>query len=335
MSLLFVSHERCLEHVAGPGHPERPARLGAVSDGLEHAGLLQGLTMVEAPLAPTEAITDVHAVSVLETVERLAAEGGGRIDADTAMSAASFEAGRRAAGAGLEAIERLTAGEADAAFCAVRPPGHHATANQSMGFCLFNNVAVAARNLVGSGERVLIVDYDAHHGNGTQDIFYDDPRVLFVSMHQWPCYPGTGRIDESGSGPGAGATVNLPLPPGATGDVYAQAWDRHIAARIDAFEPTWLLLSAGFDAHRQDPLTEMGLSSGDFADLTRRAMATVPAGRRLVFLEGGYDLAALGASTAAVVATMLDQQIEVEDRTNGGPGAQIVDLAVDHFRTLA
>ena len=334
MTLLFVSHQHCLEHLTGPGHPERPARLGAIAEGLARADLADAVTLVEAPLAPVETITRVHRGEVVDIVERLAQAGGGRIDADTVASAASFEAARLAAGAGLEAIARLQAGDADTGFCAVRPPGHHATAQQSMGFCLFNNVAVAARSLADAGERVVIVDYDAHHGNGTQDIFYDDPRVLFVSFHQWPCYPGTGDVAESGRGPGAGTTLNIPLPPGATGDVYLQAWDRAAAPAIDAFAPTWLLLSAGFDAHRADPITDMGLTAGDFASLTERVLQVAPPGRRVVFLEGGYDLDALTETSAAVMSQLVGERFDTERETNGGPGAEVIDRVIEHHASF-
>jgi len=329
-----VTNDRCFEHTAGQQHPESPQRLTAVNNALDRADIREAITLVEAPLAPIELLANVHTNELVSMIRHVSESGGGRIDGDTVAAPASFEAARYAAGAGLTSIERLRAGEADTAFCAVRPPGHHATKNESMGFCLFNNVAVTATALADAGERVLIVDYDAHHGNGTQDIFYADPRVLFVSFHQWPCYPGTGRFDESGAGDAAGTTVNVPLPPGATGDVYADAWDRLVAPQIDRFSPTWLLLSAGFDAHRSDPITDMGLTAGDYASLTARVLEAAPAGRRIVFLEGGYDLTALTETSAAVMATLVGHRLETEPQTTGGPGSEIVDQAVDHFAAL-
>lgn len=332
VSLLFVTNDRCFDHVAGSSHPEQPARLRAVLDGLQAADLVDATTSVQASLAPIESLIRVHTPALVEGIERVCAAGGGRIDADTVAAAASFEAARFAAGAGLDAVQRLNDGQANAAFCAVRPPGHHATPSQSMGFCLFNNIAVTARHLTDLGERVVIVDYDAHHGNGTQDAFYNDPSVLFVSFHQWPCYPGTGSLHERGLGAGLGTTVNVPLPPGATGDVYAQAWDRIALPQIEAFKPTWLLLSAGFDAHRADPITDMGLAAGDYAALTRRVLAVAPAGRQVVFLEGGYDLDALTTTSAAVLSVLAGHDREDaagERETNGGPGQHVIDEAVE------
>ncbi len=332
--MLFVTNDRCFEHTAGEMHPESPERLAAVNRAVDRAGLREAITLVEAPLAPLELLVDVHTQELVSRIQQVSARGGGRIDGDTVVSAASFDAARYAAGAGLESVERLRKGEADSAFCVVRPPGHHATKVESMGFCLFNNVAVTATSLADAGERVLIVDYDAHHGNGTQDIFYSDPRVMFVSFHQWPCYPGTGRIDEAGAGQASGRTVNLPLPPRATGDVYAQAWDRHVSPLIDKFDPTWVLISAGFDAHRADPITDMGLTAGDYASLTARILEIAPPGRRIAFLEGGYDLDALTETSAAVMATLVGEPLETEPQTTGGPGIDLIDMAVDYFERL-
>ena len=197
-----------------------------------------------------------------------------------------------------------------------------------MGFCLFNNVAVAAAALADRNERVLIVDYDAHHGNGTQDAFYADGRVAYVSFHQHPLYPGTGSVLETGDAEGAGLTVNVPMPPQATGDVYRAAVDEVVAPLAEEFGATWLLISAGFDAHRRDPLTDLGLTSGDFADLTAALAELVPAGRRLAFLEGGYDLDALRDSTAAALTALAGDGLHPEAPTGGGPGRDMVTAAV-------
>jgi acetoin utilization deacetylase AcuC-like enzyme len=196
-----------------------------------------------------------------------------------------------------------------------------------MGFCLLNNVAVAAAVLAARGERVAVVDYDAHHGNGTQDLFYADSRVLYVSFHQWPLYPGTGRFEEAGSGAGEGTTLNLPLHPGTTGDAYRRAVDDVVVPAVERFGATLMVLSAGFDAHRDDPLTDMGLPSGDFADLTSRLMALVPAGQWLAFLEGGYDLDALAASSGASVAALAGLRWAPEAPSSGGPPAPVIDAA--------
>ena len=318
MSLLFLTHEAYLDRVNGPTHQERPARLGAVIDGARDIGVTEALVPIEPRPATREQVLRVHSAGHLERIEEVVRAGGGRLDPDTRASSGSLTAALLAAGAGLTAIEALEAGRADAAFCAVRPPGHHATRTETMGFCLISNVAVAAAHLADRGERVLVVDFDAHHGNGTQDVFEDDPRVMFVSVHQWPLYPGTGWFDEIGVGAGLGYTMNVPLPPGTTGDSYRRAFDELVVPRGRAFDPTWLIISAGFDAHRNDPITQMALSSGDYPAMISALLELVPAGRRLVMLEGGYDLDALRMSTASTLAALLGIVHRPEPETSGG-----------------
>ena len=328
VSVLVVTDERFLDHRPGRRHPERPARLEAVWSGLKSAGLEDALVCREPRPAADEDLLRCHPSAHLAALVEIDAAGGGLVDADTVMSPGSWSAARLAAGAGLVAVAALQAGEADVAFCAVRPPGHHATPNRAMGFCLVNNLAVTAASLVEAGERVAIVDIDAHHGNGTQDVFYDDPRVLFVSIHQWPLYPGTGAEEEVGTGKGVGTTLNLPIPAGSAGDTYRHALDQVVIPAVERFVPDWLLISAGYDAHRADPLTDLGLTSGDYADLTAGLVGLVPRSRCVLFLEGGYDLDALADSSGASVAAAVGVDHRPELPTGDGPGRDVVNRVV-------
>jgi len=330
MSLLVTTHERFLDHDTGRGHPERAERIGAVMAGLAPLG--DAITYCADPApASVDQVALMHPRAHIEDLRQKVESGVGHLDADTVVSAHSFDAAMLGAGAGLETIARLDAGEADAGFCVVRPPGHHALSARAMGFCLFNNIAIAAATLAERGERVAIIDFDAHHGNGTQALFYDDPRVLFVSMHQFPFYPGSGDLSEMGTGEGWGSTINIPFSANTTGDAYRASLDQIVLASLERFAPTWLLYSAGFDAHRNDPLTQMGLAASDYADMVADLSPVVPAGRRLAFLEGGYDLAALTASTEAFASALIGERHRPEPPTSGGPGMEVV-AAVREWR---
>jgi acetoin utilization deacetylase AcuC-like enzyme len=304
-------------HDAGPGHPERAGRARAALAGIEDAGLGDAVVALEPRRATMDELRLVHDERYLEALRAACEHGGGRLDPDTAVVAGSWDTALLAVGGVLGAVDALHGGEGEAAFVAARPPGHHATAERAMGFCLLNNVAVAA---------AAVIDWDVHHGNGTQDIFWDDDRVLYVSTHQWPLYPGTGRAQEVGGTKARGTTLNVPLPPGATGDVLLDAFDGVVAEAVESFAPTWVLVSAGFDAHRADPLAQMALTAGDFADLAGRVRQFAPRpGRLVAVLEGGYDLEALRLSVGATVASLMGERYRPEPASAGGPGAEALE----------
>jgi acetoin utilization deacetylase AcuC-like enzyme len=300
----FVYHEGCLLHRNGPGHPERPERVRSVHDHLASRGLLTRLRVIRPQPCPPDRITRVHDPAYVEAIRRACAAAPARLDPDTAVSEGSWEAALLSAGGALAACDAVVEGGASAAFSCCRPPGHHAEADRAMGFCLFNNVAIAARYLQdrhGLG-RVAIVDWDVHHGNGTQHLFEDDGTVLYVSTHQFPFYPGTGAADETGRGPGAGATLNLPLPAGSGDEEYLEAFRDRVRPALDRFRPEAILISAGFDAHCDDPLAAMEVTEAGYAAMTaivREAAETHAHGRIVSLLEGGYNLRALAESIKA------------------------------------
>jgi len=325
--LAVVGPEEGLGHTL-VGHPEGPDRVRAAMAGVADLHLGTDLLLVEGREATIDELARVHTPAYLQQLEAVCRSGGGQLDPDTYALEGSWTAARRAAGAGLAAVAALRSGEADVAFVPGRPPGHHALAGRAMGFCLLNNIAVAAASLTMTGERVLIVDWDVHHGNGTQEVFWDDRRVLYVSTHQAPFYPGTGRVTDVGGADAQGLTINIPLPAGATGDVVRQALEEVAAPVVDRFEPTWVLVSAGFDAHRADPLADLRLSAGDFGCLSSlvSSFASGP-GRVALFLEGGYDAGALRSSVAASLAVLIGGGASAEAPTQGGPGREAVEIA--------
>lgn len=306
MSVGIFQHPDCGRHDMGLGHPEQPARLPAVHDGLANAGLTERLTWREAPAVTRELLARAHPAAYLDRLAaRAPAAGSAALDGDTLLTPHTLPAASRAAGAGVAAVDAVLAGELRAAFAAVRPPGHHAERATAMGFCFYSNIAIAALHALAHHglTRVAICDFDVHHGNGTEDVVADDPRILFCSTFQYPLFPGKYGPDVPGQ------RVNCPLAAGTDGAGFREVVRQRWLPALAAFEPELVLISAGFDAHRADPLGSLALTEDDFAWVTATLMRVAEAhaeGRVVSLLEGGYDLPALGRSAAAHVGTLLD-----------------------------
>ena len=306
MHTAYITHPSCLKHNMGDWHPESPARLRAIDDRLHAAHLFDFLAHLEAPRVQRSQLLRVHDAAYVDFVEAASpSEGFQLLDPDTSMNPHSLEAAYHAAGGAVMAVDRVMGGEVANAFVACRPPGHHATRNQAMGFCLFNNVAVAAAHALEAHglARVAIVDFDVHHGNGTEDIFRDDPRMMLCSTFQHPFYPYCGADTVSAH------IVNVPLPAGTTGSPYREAFSAQIMPRLEAHRPQMLFFSAGFDGHREDDMAQFGLVEADYVWITEQVMdvaARLAADRIVSVLEGGYDLSSLGRSVAAHIRTLAD-----------------------------
>ena len=317
MRVGFVYHPIYLKHDTGQ-HPENAKRLMAIMRYLERTGPWQQLVSVKPDAASVEDIALVHDRQYISYIREMAEKGGGQLDPDTVMSADSYEAARYAAGGVIRAAGEVMSGELDSVLALVRPPGHHATAGQAMGFCLFNNIAIAARYTLKKYnlERIAIIDFDVHHGNGTQEAFYSEPKVLYVSIHQSEHYPGTGSIDETGDGAARGTNVNIPLSAGCGDGEYTKAFNEVILPVVRRFEPQLIMVSVGYDGHWADGLAMMQLSITGFAQIVRiiKEMADEMCGGRMVFsLEGGYNLTVLSASVRATFEVLLGSK-DIEDK---------------------
>lgn len=309
MSTAFLTHPDCLHHVTPQGHPERVARLEAILQRMD-APEFGDLVRHEAPLADLDKIAAVHPMAYIERIrDAVPASGHVALDGDTYLSPGSYKAALRGAGANIKAVDLVMSGEVDNAFCAVRPPGHHAETETSMGFCLFGNVVIGAVHALDAHglDRVAIVDFDVHHGNGTQDLVWNDGRITFASTHEMPLYPGSGHAHETGA---HGQVINVPLKAYTDGAVFRQKMEALVLPAIAAQRPQMLFISAGFDAHMMDPLANLNLTEDDFAWVTRKLCDLADThcdGRVVSTLEGGYDLPALADATAAHVRGLMER----------------------------
>ena len=312
----YVYDPLFLEHTLAR-HPERAERLSSIMNLLRERGVLQSWRAMPAIVATDEQLCRVHTRDYVREVSMISGEGGGSLGPDTYLNDASFDVAALAAGSAHALAKAVIAHEIERGVLLARPPGHHAFADHGEGFCLFNSVAFAAHAAFDAGlERVLIVDFDVHHGNGTQALFYTDPRVLYISAHQMPLYPGTGSVEQTGQGAGRGTTINVPLPPGAGDHAFDRFFTEVVAPAAARYQPQMLLISAGFDAHWRDPLAQLGVSLTGFAQISQRLCALGDAlcgGRILAVLEGGYDFAALSHGVLNLLAALAGEQIDTSD----------------------
>jgi acetoin utilization deacetylase AcuC-like enzyme len=329
MKLVVASHPSSHEHDTGPHHPECPARVDAVMAGLESSGV--ELVRMEAPAVDRADLVRAHLPEYVDTIEAFCKTGGGHLDVDTVVVRASWEAALHSAGAATMLVDELEARSDVSGFAVTRPPGHHAVRGRAMGFCLFNNVAVSALRLRSRGRKVAVVDWDVHHGNGSQDILGDDPGIVYLSIHQDPLYPHEGFVDDLDK-MAPGTNVNVPLPPETGGDIYRAAFDEVVVPVLDRFEPDWILVSAGYDAHHADPLADMSLTASDYGAMAERLTKVQAPNRIVTVLEGGYDLDALRDGAAATARGLSGQTAEEDWRESPPSSRRALDKVVASVR---